>query len=463
MTKLTQKQALLMITGITVALCGLFAGGVYWASGLIEGERIAIEAKEASVRAARKKIDKIRGVENEVIVLRENVANYVKILPQEAELTKFARDSQRFAVLSGISIDRFVPVRGGAKGGAFRRVTYQYYFQSTVWQFMKFMNYFESHKRFARVRDFNLTGSPVTVGEEARHDFRVTVETYVYNPSTKAAVTKISKYEAKAKLLKDEIVTAGNLDLRAPYDFRGREGRRDIFIDPRQMESGDSITPLVDQQAMIEEFGKLVGDLRDKWTHSLAVGVSMFERIELQRSVKSGLQDFEERVGRVRASNLIKSKTLVKRWLEEVQTPYETISREVRNEEAAGSRFLPKTEFLNLIAVMQAKLRAGDLEGVVTQHSHVRSRIEASKESALYKFRLRVEGLVTQAKIGLEFGAMPLEISGVVVQSARKSGVILNGLAYEEGEYISPDLFVKKVRDDEVEFVYKGFTLTKTW
>ncbi len=58
---------------------------------------------------------------------------------------------------------------------------------------------------------------------------------------------------------------------------------------------------------------------------------------------------------------------------------------------------------------------------------------------------------------------MPLEISGVVVQSARKSGVILNGLVYEEGEYINPDLFVKKVRDDEVEFVYKGFTLTKTW
>jgi Tfp pilus assembly protein PilO len=116
MAKLTQKQTLLMITGVTVALCGLSAGGVYWASGLIEEERVAIEAKETSIRAARKKIDQIPGVENEVIVLRENVANYVKILPQEAELTEFARDSQRFAVLSGISIDRFVPVRGGAKG-----------------------------------------------------------------------------------------------------------------------------------------------------------------------------------------------------------------------------------------------------------------------------------------------------------------------------------------------------------
>jgi hypothetical protein len=291
----------------------------------------------------------------------------------------------------------------------------------------------------------------------------VTVETYVYNPSTKATATKISNYEAKAKLLSDEIVTAGNLDLRVPYEFRGREGRRDIFVDPREMESGDSITPLVDQQAMIDEFGKLLGDLRDKWTHSLAVGVSMFERIELQRSVKSGLQDFEERTDRVRTNNLIKGKTLMKRWLEEVQAPYEMIAGKVRNEESTGSRFLPETEFLSLITVMQAKLRAGDLEGVLTQHSYVRARIEAPKESALYKLRLRVEGLVTQAKIGLEFGAMPLEISGVLVQSDRKSGVILNGLIYEEGEYINPDLFVKKVRDDEVEFVYKGFTLTKTW
>ena len=43
-----------------------------------------------------------------------------------------------------------------------------------------------------------------------------------------------------------------------------------------------------------------------------------------------------------------------------------------------------------------------------------------------------------------------------------KSSVIVNGEIYEEGEYIDPCLFVKAVRREETEFVYKGFTLVKT-
>ena len=463
MARLTQKQTLLTIVGVTVSLCGASGGGVYWASDLIEVERVGIESKEKSIRAARKKIDKIPSVEGKVIVLRENVANYVKILPQEAELTKFARDSQKFAVLSGISIDRFVPVRGGAKGGAFRRVTYQYYFQATVWQFMKFMNFFESHRRFARVRDFNLASGSAGQGEDCVHDFRMTVETYVYNPSTTGTETQIANYDAKVESLRHEIAAAGSLDVRDPYEYRGREGRRDIFVDPRQSDPGDPGTPLVDQRQMLEEFGKTIGELRAKWEHSLSDEVSMFERIELQRAVTTDLKGFEARSERVTESKLIQSPSLVARWFKEVQGPYKSLVARIHNEEVSNGRFLTRSEFLGLVGSMRSKLEEGDLESVVAQHAQTQARIDVPNNHDLYDLRLQVEGLAKQAGIAIEFSAIPLAITGVIVQKDRKSGVILNGDVYEEGEYINEALFVKAVSEDEVRFVYKGFTLVKTW
>jgi len=463
MARLTQKQTLLTIVGVTLSLCGASGGGVYWASDLIEVERVGIESKEKSIRAARKKIDKIPFVESKVIVLRENVANYVKILPQEAELTEFARDSQRFAALSGISIDRFVPVRGGAKGGAFRRVTYQYYFQATLWKFMKFMNFFESYGRFARVRDFNLASSAASQGEDAVHDFRMTVETYVYNPSTTGTETQIANYDAKVESLRHEIAAAGSLDVREPYEYRGREGRRDIFVDPRHTNPGDQGTPLVDQRQMLEESGKTITDLRARWEHSLSDGVSMFERIELQRAVNTELKDFATRSRHITEGKLIQSPSLVARWFKEVQAPHKALLARVHNDEVSNGRFLTRSEFQGLMRSMRTKLQAGELESVVAQHSQTQARIDVPNSHQLYSMRLQVEGLATQAKIALEFSAIPLKITGVIVQAERKSGVILNGDVYEEGEYISEALFVKAVTEDEVRFVYKGFTLVKTW
>ena len=43
---------------------------------------------------------------------------------------------------------------GNSKGGAFQKQSYQYYFQASLWEFMKFMNFFENYDRFVGVRDF---------------------------------------------------------------------------------------------------------------------------------------------------------------------------------------------------------------------------------------------------------------------------------------------------------------------
>ena len=61
-----------------------------------------------------------------------------------------------------------------------------------------------------------------------------------------------------------------------------------------------------------------------------------------------------------------------------------------------------------------------------------------------------------------EFSALALDISGVLVNDTGKSGVILNGTVYEEGEYVDNQLLIKAVGREKIEFVYKGFTVVKT-
>ena len=75
-------------------------------------------------------------------------------------------------------------------------MSYQYYFQASLWQYMKFMNFFENYSRFVSIRDFTLTeGVDTKEGEDVQHSIRMTVETYVYNPKSGGKKTKIVNYE----------------------------------------------------------------------------------------------------------------------------------------------------------------------------------------------------------------------------------------------------------------------------
>ena len=91
------------------------------------------------------------------------------------------------------------------------------------------------------------------------------------------------------------------------------------------------------------------------------------------------------------------------------------------------------------------------------------SRLEVPRNHPSYALRRKVQSLIIQAKMALEFSAIQIHIGGVMVNTDGKSGAILSGEVYEEGDYINENLFVKTVRPEEIEFVYKGFTLVKTF
>jgi len=67
-----------------------------------------------------------------------------------------------------------------------------------------------------------------------------------------------------------------------------------------------------------------------------------------------------------------------------------------------------------------------------------------------------------KATTALDFKALDLKIQGVIVNRGGRSGVLMNGETYEEGDYVSDDLLVKMVEEEQVWFVFRGLTLVRT-
>ena len=138
MAKLSDKKKLLVICTSAILLTGLAGGGVWWAKGLVEEQRVDIGRMREEIAAAQQKIDKTPKLETEVIVLRECVREYVKILPEEGELNNFVKSTSQFFLQSGVRFKKLVPgqSQAGGKGSKFDRYTYTIDAEATLWQFL---------------------------------------------------------------------------------------------------------------------------------------------------------------------------------------------------------------------------------------------------------------------------------------------------------------------------------------
>ena len=87
----------------------------------------------------------------------------------------------------------------------------------------------------------------------------------------------------------------------------------------------------------------------------------------------------------------------------------------------------------------------------------------ASKEERDYLEMKKLALDLPTTKAALEFAKIPLVITGVIVNGTGETGIILNKKVFQEGDWISDQLFLKAVHRDGAEFVYKGFTIRKAF
>lgn len=474
MKRMTENQRLLLIAGVTVLLCGGAAGGVYWAKSEAELVREQITQTEQQIAAAESKIRRIPDLEKNVIILRENLKEYVKILPEKQELNTFVRAVNQFIGQSGVDMESFSPGRvAGRKDAEFEEWTYTFEFKATLWQFLKFANFFESYDRFVKIKSFQLTSGNTeqrpdgeVADTDAQHRISMMVETYVYTGNAKGEDVVIPNYAAKQQALAEEILRNLTTIRIDRYEFRDARGRRDIFVDPREFSYGNrdgSGVPLQQQKKILDDFAEEVARLEALQKRTREEGITIFERYNLERELKAGLEELTRKIEEIDAQRAISYQPFRYQWVKRVGQPMEQLAQGLGSEgRSPDDRFLPRKEMEGLLTAMTADLETGEMQAAKDRFDAVQDRLRVPQEDDRAPIVDRLRDLYLRAGIALEFSTTKLDISGVVVNDEGRSGLILNGSVYQEGDYVNDELLVKAVGREHIEFVYKGFTLVKT-
>jgi Tfp pilus assembly protein PilO len=472
MAKLTEKQKLTGIGGGALAICLLAGGGVYWASGLIDDERKAIEQKHTEISAADQKIAKVPATETEVIILRENLDEYVKILPDTQGLNDFITTLNQFVTQSGVITQNFQPgrlIKSTSKTPEkFSRVEYQYDMTATLWQFLKFINLIENYERFISITDFSIQHINGRDAEQRDgdqvHSIKLTMETYVYNAKGAAQDVDIPDYKDKRELLHDEIVKRLQFTRMEKYEHHGGRGRRDIFVDPRDREGRQDGPPVEEQKAILERFigdVRKVRDLATRRKHAETV----FDAYTLDKEINERLDKLESGAQEIAARQQLTAPNLRLRWVKEVVEPLAELrsSGNQKDPRITNDAFLSQQELKVLTDRMRKKMEEGDLEAAESDYESVAQKILVPETDPRHTLAVEAQALHLKARTAMEFKGLDLKIQGVLVNhDGGRSGLLVNGVTYEEGDYIQDDLMLRKVEEEQIWFVFRGLTLIRT-
>lgn len=466
--KLNDNQKILAWAGGGLVLCLLAGGGMWWAGGLVEEEQVAIEAERQKIQQAEAKIEKIPDLEKQVIVLRENVDTYVKILPEQGEINNFLRTVNRFVSQSNVEPKSFIDGKPGT-AGKFDHYSYRIELTATLWQFLKFINLFESYERFVRVKSFTIRGADdkeiardLAAGRDARHTISLVVETYVYRGGAAHQNVAIPNYGNKRDKLREEI-SFHSLQLER-FEYREPVGVRDIFVDPRPRfgtgPSGDS--PESVQRKIVEEFVTQVTELKsvfELWRDE--PGQTYVVKAQRERQIKTRLAEVYPRAKESTA--LITASSLVRTWNRDVMDVLRGISTAIDPTGGQAIEGLRAEEIEELIAQMRKKLKRGDLPGAKNAYDSLVDKLQFADGDPRRALAEEATAITNMIERAIEFSDMRIEVKGVIVNEAGKSGLLVNGQVYEEGDYLDDNTLLKSVAKESAEFVFKGYSLVKTW
>jgi len=472
MANWTQKKQLIAILGSASVICLMAAGGVYHAQGQIEELARVTDEKQQAIVAAETKIAQIPNLEKDVIILRENLDEYVKILPDTKELIAFVRMLHQFERQSGIVGTGLIQKasRADKSKNSFAAIEYTYEMTATLWQFLKFVNLIENYERFVSITDFSLATGGKGKGDETRdgdvvHTVRLTMQTFTYNGKAAGKEVEIPDYAAQREALREEIWKRMQAIKIEKYEHRGHQGRRDIFIDPRERGDIRNDGPsTAEQRSLVEKYVTEVTRLREMLVRMRKQDTTLFEQYALEKGLREGLDRLANEVNADEVRLTYAPYRL--RWAKEVVAPLDELRQQVHDVAKAEVKrvdpFLPKAELEQLVAEMARECGNGQLEDARNRYESVANRLAVPSTDPRHEMAVAARAWYHKASTAIDFKGMDLRVQGLVVNRSGRSGVLLNGEVYEEGDYISDDLLLKMVEEEQVWFVFRGLTLVRT-
>ncbi|MBI4881570.1 MAG: type 4a pilus biogenesis protein PilO [Planctomycetes bacterium] len=459
-----QRHALLLILGYVGALAASGGAGYYFYD-----EFKTARDEEANVRKqielADIKIRRVPALETDVICLRENLSELVKILPNRKEVNEFVNKIADFAAESGVHIYSLKDEKDRSKKkDVFDKVIYKLSMDANLGQFLDFLSLCEGWERFARVTMVEITAGEWKEGasrEEVVHKISTEIETYAYrgNDDTTSAI-KILNYDKRREALQDEIVSR-RADIQVErYAFVPNPLRRDPFIDPRRRlsDEGEGGLPLPEQKAIVEGMVERAARLQQLARDVSSPETNFIRRLELETEIDRESLELKADLDQVLAVHSVTDLALRRRIEREVMPSL----KELLDRDQSASAAATVQDLRRFAEDMATLLDEGKYELVLDKHGIIAGRIDAGSLTAEGAALLHViETAADHAKKALEFGAKEIRIGGVIVGETG-SVVIVNGSVLQEGDALEDGVLVHRIAPDRVDFEYRGVVLSRS-
>lgn len=460
---------LVLATGLGA---GALLGFLIWSGyDTIAASREEVEGLRQSIDSSRKLLALTGQLERDVIVLRETEQLIKEILPDEQDLNNFVRDLRAFEEESGVHITGLKKKAENASrkqkkdATDFEKATYQLTIEADAFQWLAFMSRVESHSRFMSVPSFKLSAAPrrqVEDGDQPyAHKIQMDIETYVYAPQGDAAAVKIDGYTRKRELLLGEIARHRAVLAIPTFTYRGQHGRRDPWVDPRvsaDIDIGEGLT-VEEQIQIVSELSARcegVSEVFESWKVAPNELEKKLKRAELEKT----LAVLEEDVRRTVDGGQI-TFTVSRNELEHRIAVDLTVIREVitKKEDGRGANI---DELTALIDTMRSHMDAGEYPLALAAFANVEPRLgPAELDPARREVCATLRDIARSAKTATDFAALELDVGGIIMMDDRPPVILLNGRPLTEGDLVDQDLIIKSIKQDEVEFIFRGVILVR--
>jgi Tfp pilus assembly protein PilO len=425
------------------------------------------QALAEQVTAAKQRIAGIDDLEDQVIVLRENVENYVQVLPSEAEVNEFYRKLEDFRKFAGVTILDLKPQPQRTKltsSAVFDRAEYRMKFTGTYAQFLQFISRLENYQRFVSISEVKIAAADRDRRDksdaEPVHSVDLTLVTYVYLGDDVGKGVSIPAYELKKEKLADQIQDANRQLALERFQLLSASGRRDPFVDPRMRGKAGAGQGIEDQRGLLN---KVIARIEEcnKLLELMNTANSVIREMEYKVQAINMVAEIQTQVDDVGARGGLGDAQVKREWDKRVLPELAKLRSRIGEDDTnATTTSTARLRMKQALVAMEQHYESGDYAGCVKDFELVKSlQIADIADPEMIRDQSRMEDLYRAAQTAVEFARKKLVVSGLVVEPGAESVAIINHTVYRAGDALEDDLILTEIHEDHLKFEFKGVAL----
>ena len=473
MSRLSEKQLLILTIGITVLLLSGLSWLIWSDLEAVEEEEAKIEQLEGQIAAAEKEIATIPEREYRVIADREIADKEVAFLPSEEDIESFWEVLERFADEAGIRISEISPSNMGRRGkGTIQSVPQMLTVRGTIDEFLRFINLVENYERIINVTEYNINaGKEADEDGKVRHGIKLALTTFTYSKRIANTIVSIPQYEKKRQQpAVKRWLSKIKIQEKESYTLRTSLGRRDPFVSARRKieELGDPETGADRERAearlesLAESVRTLAADIDIEDT--LRERKDIFRLAQQVKENREKMGELARRIDRMRQDKLIRDAILAERFRAEVIVPFDRIKARIELIETEQAP-MPLNEVKARYGSIAKKFDEQKWDAV---RKGVRTFLDLTRDGdhVVDEARPLVEkiiDLLRRSNVIREFEKKKIVITAIIYSERGMSLAIINAKTKSEGDALDADgrVVIAEVGEDYVIFETEGVEIKK--